>query len=77
MSKETEYKLDPEYIPGICDHCRKGQALPKHGYLCQACYDDGWRAGKEMFAAIEKDPNFVITKEGNLDYLPDSMKKNT
>ena len=59
MIEETKPDEIPQ-DPTLCSICQKGVAKASFAYICQQCYDDGWRAGKEMLEAIKKDPEFQL-----------------
>jgi hypothetical protein len=74
MTKETKPDEIPQ-DPNLCIRCQKDQCIAEYGYLCQKCYDDGWRAGQEMIDAFRNDPQFTIDDEGKIGVVPDYKEK--
>lgn len=62
----------PRLIPDP-DYCGCGKPAPwtngREG-VCDDCYADGWRAGKEMMAAFEADPLLHVEPDGTVTLKP-------
>jgi len=50
-----------------CSRCQAKQPKVSLGGICQECYDQGWRTGKEMLDTINNDPNLMLESERVFD----------
>lgn len=68
--KDEESKPMEGYDPTKCSICVENEPVDEYAGICVSCYNDGWRAGQEMFDALRKDDAFLVDKHGNIRANP-------